>query len=467
MKRRETLRLIPLSIAGFVGCARKSFGYKTPSPQLKTDYTNSLAYRYTEKVKDMLAWIRETQSENMLEASYAVARTVKNGGQCWCYWDMGHSTKFDIFPERNGNPEIFFMGYDPKITKKGDLFLASIWSGPHEDLVTKEIFVIGGPAPWGGDAKGQELMRDDIEIHKMRPYSHIWIETNVTTLGAIMNVPGSYPPLGPVSGIIGITTFWMMMADTCRILARDGISVKMYGDESKLSGKNISWVGLHDPLMDDYFEQIMLQLDMIGAEYGEIRKVAEMAVDLVLSGGKVWCYSRYFDSLAVESHDRRGGLVLTRGIYEKDGKLTFINGNDHFGDTSKDIVIMGITKPDDAIDLKYMDKFRKLGMKIASIGPMTRDIKTPEGRTVPKESDIHIGRMMDTYGLYAIPGFEQKVCPTSGALTIQIFWSVCMEITEQIIHRTGNTPGIGLSGALKGVQRSDANMIMKYQERGY
>ena len=75
-------------------------------------------------------------------------------------------------------------------------------------------------------------------------------------------------------------------------------------------------------------------------------------------------------------------------------------------------------------------------MKIASIGPMTRDFLIPKGRTIPKESDIHIGCICDTSGQFVIPGFEQKVCPTSGAINNQIFFALSMEIIEQFFGKT-------------------------------
>ena len=106
-------------------------------------------------------------------------------------------------------------------------------------------------------------------------------------------------------------------------------------------------------------------------------------------------------------------------------------------------------------------------MKVFSIGPMTRDTKIPEGRTVPKETYIHLGRMCDTYGLSAIPGFSQKVCPTSGALVNQMFWAVCMEIAEEIISKTGNTPCVLRSSALKTGRPHNKKMEAVYAERGY
>ena len=106
-------------------------------------------------------------------------------------------------------------------------------------------------------------------------------------------------------------------------------------------------------------------------------------------------------------------------------------------------------------------------MKVASMGPMTRNVRIQEGKTVPKETDVHVGRMCDTYGLFAVPGFDKKVCPTSGALLNQIFWATCMEIVEEIMRRTGNTPGIHFSGAIKGGNEHNAFVRNMYDERGY
>ena len=260
-------------------------------------------------------------------------------------------------------------------------------------------------------------------------------------------------------------TFWMMQADACRILARDGIKMSVYGDEPELSGGNIEWADLNAPLMDDYFDVVMNQIEMIGAEYGNICEIARMAVDSVLSGGKVYCYSRYRDSLSVEGQTRRGGLVLTRGVHFDNDKLITHDGE--FNGRKNDLVIMGIFKPDDELDLKALEIFRKNKLKVVSMGPMTRDIRIPEGKTVPKETDIHVGRMCDTYGLFALPGFDKKVCPTSGALLNQIFWATCMEIVEEMIRRTGNTPGIFFSAAIKGGTEHMNRIIEIYRERGY
>lgn len=474
MKRRDALSLIPLSLTGLARAASgqtlDNMRYDHPMVGAYKEYCHEaefgipLSAQYLSRVRDMLVWIRETQSENLLEASYAIADTVEKGHTCWCAWDMGHNTNFDMFPERNGVPEIITMGYAPEKSRKGDLFLASIWGGPHEDLVKKDIFVIGGPAPWGGDSRGQHLLSPDVRERRLRPYSKIWIETNITTVGAIMYLPGMPAPTGPVSGIVGLTTYWMMLADACRVLAKHGKSVPVRGDEPVLDA-DAPRVSLYDPLMDDYFEQLMLEIEMIGSERGNMRKIARMAVDAVLDGGRVWVYSRYRNSLSVEAQTRRGGLTMTRGIHEQDGKLITYAGD--FEPKPNDIVIMGVWEPDDEADLRHLDSFRRAGLKVASIGPATRNLLVPEGRTVPKETDVHIGRMCDTYGLFAIPGFDRHVCPTSGALINQMFWATCMEIVDEMRDRTGDVPGVFFSAALKGGRPHMHKMQRLFEERGY
>ena len=74
---------------------------------------------------------------------------------------------------------------------------------------------------------------------------------------------------------------------------------------------------------------------------------------------------------------------------------------------------------------------------------------------------------MDTYGVFALPGIKKKIAPTSGPINNQIFWAVCFQIAEQIIERTGNTPAIYLSGALKGGMDKLNEVKRLYKERGY
>ena len=451
MKRRDAIRLIPLSAAGLSSLPLSAISRELCLKKSCAENSGPLSMQYIGKAMERLTWIRENQTENLMEAAYAIARTVENGGSCWqSGWDSGH-TQADSWPDRNGEPDIFKSGFNQNKAKAGDLLLTGSSRGAPEfiDMIKeKEIFLISRTSPWSGDARQKELLSEDVQQLSLRHHADIWIETRATALGGVIQVPGMPAPIGPVSAVVGKVTIWMMLADACRILARRGIKVTVKGDEPKVTGETVNWksfsgwADLNKPLMDDYFLEVTKQIEMIGSELGKIRKIAGMALDTVLNGGKFWCYSRY-SSIAGEANTRRSGLSITTGIAE--GNL------DDFEGKPEDCVIMGITKPDDEIDLQFLDKFKKIGMRTASLGPMTRSIKVQEGRIVPKETDLHAGRMCDTYGLFAIPGMDQRICPTSGVLLNQLFWAMIMEFVEQYIDRTGgDIPGVFFSAALKG-----------------
>ncbi len=446
MKRRDALRLIPLSAVGLSSFPLNAFSRELYQKNTYGKHSEPLSLQYIGKVMERLTWIRENQTENLMEAAYAIARTVQNGGSCWqSGWDSGH-TQADSWPDRNGEPDIFKSGFNRKEAKAGDILLTGSSKGSQgfiDYIKEKNIFLISRTSPWSGDARQRELLSDDVQKLSLRLHADIWVETNATSLGGVIQVPGMPAPIGPVSAVVGKVTIWMMLADACRILARRGVNVPVKGDEPIVNSEKVNWKSfsgwedLNKPLMDDYFDEVTKQIGMIGSELGKIRKIAGMALDTVLSGGKIWCYSRY-SSIAGEANTRRSGLSITTGISDFKGK-------------PKDCVIMGITKPDDDVDLEFLKKFKKIGMKTASIGPMTRSIKVQEGKTVPRQTDIHAGRMGETYGLFAIPGMEKRICPTSGVILNQLFWAMIMEFVEQYIDRTGgDIPGVFFSAALKG-----------------
>lgn len=468
MNRRDTLRVLPLSLAGIAGMARESLGQvacgmgmMTPpvcQNSVKPGEALNLYDRYAKNVCDRLNWMRDNQYDNLRKAADAIARTVLRGSRCWSAWDTGHSTINDQYSDRPGMPEIIDSGWDAKAAKPGDLLLANRWRGPYEVVREKNIFVIGGPAPVGGDAKGQDLIiRPEVSKGKIRPHANIWIENNITTMGPELYLPGEPAPFGALSGILGQTEYWMMVSEACRILSREGYKGTVQGDEPALSEKT-AWTKLDTPLMDSYFSTLMIQLAMIKGEMGAIRQAASAVTDVVLNRGSVYYYSREHWGPASEAVERRGGLVFNKGDWE---------GNIDFAGTAKDIAVMVIDRPDCPVDRKHYDAYRAAGMKVISIGPNTRDGKIPAGPTIPKDSDLHLCCIPDTYGIFAVPGFARKVCPTSGPLVNQTYWALQMEVVEDIIRRTGNVPGVYMSYSVRGNVEHNASMLRRFAERGY
>jgi uncharacterized phosphosugar-binding protein len=456
MNRREAICLIPASAIGMV-CLPKNFFAADNNPL-------PLSLQYLRKVREILKEIAATESDNLLEASYHIAATVKNGGKCYTTWDVGHSISEDMYPDRPGDPEIFITGYPEDKVKKGDLLLGGIIARKIDDPRKKGVYVVGSPVPWCGDTPDAYLLSEQHQQYKIRPFSDLWIETYSTTYGPIIWLPGAHYPMGAVSGVVGMVTYWMMIADAVRILAAEGITVKVKGDEPKLTEK-AKYSSLNKPLAEDYFNEVMDQFNQIESEIGTSDKIAEIAVDTILSGNKVYVYSKYWEGLAVESNTRMGGLCIYTSAFQNGPESGQVK---NFKGTSKDFVIMGISEPDDADDLAFLDICKKSGIRTASIGPATRDGELPKGRNVPSGVDMHLGYMCDTYGLFAIPGIEKKICPTSGAVQNQLFYAVSMRTAELIMERTGNLPTIYPNGAFDGAPYKEFGRVHSIGlKRGY
>ena len=462
MKRREMLGIVPAGIAGLTALASKVTAQERgidSGDKPEKDNSQPFEMTYIRNVLRMLKKVRETQADKILESAYSIARAVEEGKSVWCCWDLGHSSLADLFPGRCGKPDFLIPGYNSNLVKDGDVVMTNFpWPEGHiEDMAKHDLFVIGGPCPWGGDVPGAENIQEDIRKLKIRPLADIWIDNYSDYLGAQVKIPGSEAPLGPESGPLCGSILWMMVADACRILGRKGKTVNVSGNEPPFTGNRIPWVNLDRPLLDVYYDEVSRQLNTIESELGKIKIIADMAADTLIKGGNVYFYSRYPDCLASEATGRRGGFAFARNLDDSNLK----------GPTSKDCVIMGTYEPNDEADLKNLDTLKKLKVRIASIGPITRDTKIQEGRAIFKETEAHAGIVADTYGLFAIPGFNRKVCPTSGVVDTSVLWTMSTALAMEIIKRTGNTPAINFNGALIWGSSHNARMRALADTRGY
>ncbi|MFC1607976.1 hypothetical protein ACFL47_08400 [Candidatus Latescibacterota bacterium] len=452
MRRRSALKFLTAFSSYYAAIPHSSWGTLNSG--------ESLPHRYLGNVKRTLEKIRSTELDNLLEASHRIATTVKSGGTCYSSWDVGHSLNEDMFEGRHGDPGLFTFGYPEDTAKSGDLLLGSLVGELKGDPRDKGVFVIGGPAPWCAETiDADKLLSDAHKRRQIRKYSDLWIDTYCPTHGSYIWLPGAQYPAGAVSSVLGMITFWMMTADAVRILAKDGVKVTVKGDGPDL-GSNVVYESLHSPLAEKYLAEAIEQINRIEAEMGTVNAIAEIAVDTILSGGRVHVYSKYWAALSIEANTRMGGLTVFHSVDSDTHK--------EYHGTDKDFVIMGIYQPEDSVDLNYLEIFRRAGSTVASIGPATRDGKYPSGKTVPTETDYHIGHMCDTYGLFALPGIQKKVCPISGILVNQIFYAVCMRMTEFFIERTGNTPYFYPNGALEGPPYHEFSRVHNAgRKRGY
>jgi len=467
MNRRDTLKLLSLAPA----TAAVSAGSAHAKPGAP------LALQFTTRMREIIERISDTQSGVILETAHRAADTVRAGRKCYVSWDMGHRTTYDIFPDRPGDTDIFVKDL-PQAAEKGDMVITNAAASEAavnslRSLHDKGVFIVGGPRSWGGDCAGSELIVPEIRKLKLRPFADLWIDLMETAYGAVVNVPGSPYPMGPSSGGVGVLSYWMITSDTARLLTGAGMKFNVFGDEPALA-PDAPFVATAGPLGGLYADEALARQKAAEGEMDRVVRIAEMAVHTVMRGGRVYSYSRWELYTCAEVYARRGGLGLTYGVYGAPDKLTLFDDpiqqgklDLRFKPTGKDTVIMGLVKPDGPDDLAALDRFRKAGMRVASIGPATRGGVVPSGRTVPKETDVHAGAGCDTFGLFALPGVQRKICPVSGFAANQLLWMVCVEIAQQIIARTGNVPGIYLNGAMEGGMDRLEEVKSLLRQRGY
>ncbi|MDP2982956.1 MAG: hypothetical protein Q8O92_06490 [Candidatus Latescibacter sp.] len=453
MNRRGAIKTLPFLGLSLMGSPLAAFPGESKS--------RSLCLEYLDQVIKLLEKIRDFQGENLLKASENIARTYKSDGKCFCQWETGHSFDGDMFPDRPGDTDLFIMGYTmgtpPVQPKKGDLLLINVIRKPlDEDIDKKGFFIIGGPNSWCGDIEHSEQLTEENQKLLVRKYSNIWIETYINLYSALIYLPGETAPTGPTSGALNMATYWAMTADAVRLLAAEGVSVKVKGDGPQLP-QNTPRVNLRKPLVSAYINEIIREIRRINTEMDTLNRVAGEAADRILSGGKLFVYSRYREALSSEASAKRGGLALLNTTFADDP---------NFKGTDKDYMIMGVYRPDYSVDIRMLKKFRDAGMKISSIGPSTINGKKPSGKTIADETDFHLGGC-DTGGFFAMPGLDKKVCPTSGIIITLIFWACMIQLAEEIIKRTGNTPGVLSSGAFKGGAEQRANRTEMVKKRGY
>ena len=159
MNRRDAVRFIPAAIGGLICLPKHVLSIENDSLPL--------SLQYLRKVRDILEKIQSTESDNLLEASYHIAKTVKNGGKCYTTWDVGHSISEDMYPDRNGDPEIFITGYPEDQAKKGDLLLGGIIAKKIEDPRKKGVYLVGSPVPWCGDTPDAYLLSEQHQQYKI------------------------------------------------------------------------------------------------------------------------------------------------------------------------------------------------------------------------------------------------------------------------------------------------------------
>lgn len=220
----------------------------------------------------------------------------------------------------------------------------------------------------------------------------------------------------------------------------------------------------------EYIDTLMARLDEFHYRYSEtIVRAGEMIADRVLAGGKIRPWSGR-DEFWIEANGTAGGLM---GVYPLNRKpdlpyaqIKLPEGKEVNTLSGKDVVILAAADsiPDKEIEMAQYVK--KTGAWLLGIFPFKRE----DGySTAPLRElcDVSLDNMSgDKFGVQDIPGYPNKIIPTTAIMNNFAFWAV-VGAYVQAMERRGVAPYYWMSFHVPGGKAYDDSIRPYFLKRGY
>ena len=237
-------------------------------------------------------------------------------------------------------------------------------------------------------------------------------------------------PTSPMT-VVG---YWLMMAQLSHNLAYEDTSGTYSAAET-------------------YINTLMERLSEFHKRYiGDVNEVGEEMAERVLNGGKIHPWSSR-DEFWIESNGTAGGLM---GVYPlKPDSLT-----------TKDIVILAAANATPEKEIEMAQKVREKGSFLIGIFPFEREdgISTePLKELCDLSLDNYSG---DVYGVLNIPGYTDKIIPTTTMMNNYAFWAVVGAYVQAMESR-GEAPYYWMSYHVPGGREYDVSIRDAFLKRGY
>jgi hypothetical protein len=237
-------------------------------------------------------------------------------------------------------------------------------------------------------------------------------------------------PTSPMT-VVG---YWLVMAQIAHNLA--------YKDTSGTS-----------KAAEKYIDTLMDRLREFHAAYiGDIQDAGAEIADRVLSGGKIYPWSSR-NEFWIEANGTAGGLM---GVYRLDPDSL----------TKKDVVILAVASANGESEIEMAKKVRDKGAWMIGIFPFKREDNIS---TVPlkKLCDMSFDNLSgDVYGVLDIPGYQNKIIPTTTMMNNYAFWAVVGAYVQAMESR-GVAPYYWMSFHVPGGREYDESIRDAFLKRGY
>jgi len=356
-----------------------------------------------------------------------------------------------------GNPNIApdpknqFMGYqgDPPLGP-ADVLLTANPAPAVEEAHRRGCYVIGIGFPMTTNRYSPPDFNDhpDYFIENMSDiFIYTWgpEEDGLITPALTPNL--KILPTSPMT----VVAYWLITAQLAHNLAN--------GDTS----------GSH-AAAEAYLDTLMKRLDEFHVRFiRDLERAGDIIADRVLAGGKIRPWSGR-DEFWIEANGTAGGLM---GVYPLNtspdlpyAQIELPGGNEAGILSSKDIVILAAADSTPAAEIEMARYVKKQGAWLLGIFPFSR---TDGFSTAPLRElcDVSLDNLSgDLYGVLDIPGYPNRIIPTTTMMNNFAFWAV-VGAYVQAMEQRGVAPYYWMSFHVPGGKAYDDSIRPYFLERGY
>jgi uncharacterized phosphosugar-binding protein len=201
-----------------------------------------------------------------------------------------------------------------------------------------------------------------------------------------------------------------------------------------------------------YLDTLMARLDRFhGAYLDDVCNAGEIIAEKVLKGGKIYPWSSRREFF-IESNGTAGGLM---GVYDLNPDSL----------TAKDVVIIAVSDSTPNAETAMAVKAKAKGAWVLGIFPF--DSKIGSTATLKKNCDVALDNLSgEKYGVFDIPGYPNRVIPTSTMMNNYAFWAVVGAYVQAMENR-GVAPYYWMSFHVPGGKAYDDSIRPYFLKRGY
>lgn len=374
--------------------------------------TKPYGAQYYDKVTGIWDAISTSELPILAEAADQAAISLKNGGKLYCLIVGGHMHLGELRRARAGNPDYLHnwsrIVPPEKVASvgKGDFLLFDYPKPFIKEALDRGAFTVGLRVPY---FPNQTTPKGVLAMNKLgtnRLFQDVLLPEECARATLTTHVPFTdgvlYVPEIPAVRVCGASPqgtfnlYWMLTAEIAMRHASRGAM----GSTQKAQ---------------EFMEIIKKRGKEIRDSLDHIDAVATVMADSLKRGAHYWNYPVYgqdenstleqWSIMVEENTNRASGLVMSKLLIPDE-----IPAKAKAGDF---VIIAGETS-DVVENIAAAHAFKNAGLTVIYIGPKT---EKSTGEDLSKIADWHI----DTFsperdGVLTIPGFEKKICPTTGVL---------------------------------------------------